>query len=77
MGSCVGMIRGGRANGAPRIPFTMDNGLVPGLGPSQVLVGGLFTDKGASDLTRDWACDLACDWSGDCLRKPDSDPQVT
>ena len=52
----------------------MDNGLVPGLGPSQALVSGLLTDKRASDLTRDWAGDLACDWSGDGLHKPDSDP---
>ena len=75
MGLCVGMIRGGQANGAPRIPFTMDSGLVPGLGPFQALVGGPLTDKGVSDLTRDWARDLTCDWSGDCLRKPGSDPR--
>ena len=75
MGLCVGMIRGGRANGGPRIFFTMDNGLVPDLGPSWALVSGPLTDKGASDLARDWARDLTCDWSGDCLRKPDSDPR--
>ena len=49
----------------------MDNGLVPGPGPSWALVSVPLTDKGASDLTCDWACDLACD----CLRKPDSDPK--
>ena len=75
MGLCVGMIRGGRANGASRIPSTMDSGLVSGLGPSRVLVSGLLTDKGVSDLTRDWARDLTCDWSGDCLREPGSDPR--
>ena len=58
MGLCVGMIRGGRANGTPRIPFTMGNGLVPGPGPSRALVSGPLTDKGASDSTRDWACDV-------------------
>ena len=75
MGLCVGTIREGRANGASRIPFTMDDGLVPGLGPFRALVSGPVTDKGTSDLTRDWACDLTCDWSGDCLRKPGSDPR--
>ena len=71
----MGVIRGDRANGIPRVPSTMDNGLVPGLGLSRALVSGPLTDKGASDSTRDWACDLACDWSGDCLHKPDSDPK--
>ena len=75
MGLCVGMIRGGRANEAPCIPPTMDNGLVPGPGPFRALVSGPLTDKGAGDLARGWACDLTCDWSGDCLRKPDSDPK--
>ena len=70
----MGMIRGGRANGVPCIPFTMDSGLVPGLDPFRALVSGPLTDRGGSDLARDWACDLTCDWSGDCLRKPDSDP---
>ena len=74
MGLCVGMIQGGRTNGVPRIPSSMDNGLVPGPGPFRVLVSGPLTNKGASDLTRDWTCDLACDWSGDCLHKPGSDP---
>ena len=71
MGLCVGMIRGGRANGIPCIPSTMDNGLVPGPGPFRALVSGPLTGKGASGLARDWACDLTCD----CLRKPDSDPK--
>ena len=65
MGLCVGTVREGRANGASRIPFTMDNGLVPGLGPFRAVVSGPLTDKGTGDLTRDWACDLSCDWSGD------------
>ena len=26
-------------------------------------------------MARDWACDLACDWSGDRLRKPGSGPK--
>ena len=73
MGLCVGTVREGRANGSSRIPFTMDNGLVPGFGPSRALVSGPLTDKGTSDLTHDWTRDLTCDWSGDCLRKPDSD----
>ena len=75
MGLCVGMIQGDRANGVPCIPSLMDNGLVPGLGPFRALVSGPLTNKRASDLTRDWACDLACDRSGDCLHKPDSDPR--
>ena len=52
----------------------MDNGLVPGSGPSRASVSGLLIDKGANDLTCDWAGDLTCDWSGDCLCKPDNDP---
>ena len=71
----MGMIRGDRANGIPHIPSTMEYGLVPGPGPFRALVSGSLTDKGESDLTRDEACDLACDWSGNCLRKPDSDPK--
>ena len=71
----MGMIRGDRANEVPRIPSTMDNGLVPDPGPFRALVSGPLTDKGAGDLTHNWTCDLACDWSGDCLRKPDSGPR--